>query len=182
MEYARKPTVPRLQFHHVSSSIWFQAASQGMRSLDVILSWPGFKKLAVLDVGLPSQWCWDVGLVLTLETVGSQTRHLCRCCMGEPFPKNFGVYGFLCTGKKDPRGCVTWKIVEQTRSPHINSTMLRGSQFHREKKTLRYVWMPSVMDHDHVEPRMPKASLYSTVTSKVRHLLALDFSQGGGAS
>lgn len=23
--------------------------------------------------------------------------------------------------------------------------------------TLRYVWMPSVMDHDHVEPRMPKA-------------------------
>ena len=70
--------------------------------------------------------------------------------------------------------------VVQTPSPHINSTTLRGSQFHREKKALRYVWMPSVVDHDHVEPRMPKASLYSTVTSKVRHLLALDFSQGGG--
>ena len=147
----------------------------------VILSWPGSKKLAVLDVGLPSQWCWHVGVVLTLETVASQTRHLCWCCMGQPFPKNFGVYGFLCTGKKDPKGCVTWKSRSNTITTYQLYNVKRFT-VSSKKKTLRYVWMPSVMDHDHVEPRMPKASLCSTMTSKVRHLLAVDFSQGVGAS
>ena len=60
--------------------------------------------------------------------------------------------------------------VDQARSTHINTTMLRGSQFHR--KTLhvqliicvRYVWMPSVMDHDHIEPRMSNKSPISRIS------------------
>jgi len=100
--------------------------------------------------------------------------------MGQQFPKNFGVYGSLCTGKKNPKGCVTWKSRSNTITTYQLYNVKRFTVSSKQK--LRYVWMPSVMDHDHVEPRMPKASLYSTVTSKVRHLLAVDFSQGVGAS